>query len=147
MQTLNRMTLRFESRSVNEAFARMTVAAFIAQLDPTLEELNDIKTVVSEAVTNAIVHGYRDKVGEIVVSARLLEGDFAEIKVKDHGCGIPDIEQARQPLFTTGDAERSGMGFTIMESFSDKLRVRSAVGRGTTVTMLRQIVGRGGEPA
>lgn len=147
MQTLNRMTLRFESRSVNEAFARMTVAAFIAQLDPTLEELNDIKTVVSEAVTNAIVHGYRDKVGEIVVSARLLEGGFAEIKVKDHGCGIPDIEQARQPLFTTGDAERSGMGFTIMESFSDKLRVRSAVGRGTTVTMLRQIVGRGGEPA
>ena len=147
MQTLNRMTLRFESRSVNEAFARMTVAAFIAQLDPTLEELNEIKTVVSEAVTNAIVHGYRDKVGEIVVSARLLEGGFAEIKVKDHGCGIPDIEQARQPLFTTGDAERSGMGFTIMESFSDKLRVRSAVGRGTTVTMLRQIVGRGGEPA
>ncbi len=147
MQTLNRMTLRFESRSVNEAFARMTVAAFIAQLDPTLEELNDIKTVVSEAVTNAIVHGYRDKVGEIVVSTRLLEGGFAEIKVKDHGCGIPDIEQARQPLFTTGDAERSGMGFTIMESFSDKLRVRSAVGRGTTVTMLRQIVGRGGEPA
>lgn len=144
MQTLNRMTLRFESRSVNEAFARMTVAAFIAQLDPTLEELNDIKTVVSEAVTNAIVHGYRDKVGEIVVSARLLEGGFAEIKVKDHGCGIPDIEQARQPLFTTGDAERSGMGFTIMESFSDKLRVRSAVGRGTTVTMLRQILGRGG---
>lgn len=147
MQTLNRMTLRFESRSVNEAFARMTVAAFIAQLDPTLEELNDIKTVVSEAVTNAIVHGYRDKVGEIVVSARLLEGGFAEIKVKDHGCGIPDIEQARQPLFTTGDAERSGMGFTIMESFSDKLRVRSAVGRGTTVTMLRQILGRSGEPA
>lgn len=147
MQTLNRMTLRFDSRSVNEAFARMTVAAFIAQLDPTLEELNDIKTVVSEAVTNAIVHGYRDKVGQIVVSARLLEGGFAEIKVKDHGCGIPDIEQARQPLFTTGDAERSGMGFTIMESFSDKLRVRSAVGRGTTVTMLRQIMGRGGEPA
>ncbi|MBS5149790.1 MAG: anti-sigma F factor [Butyricicoccus pullicaecorum] len=146
MQTLNRMTLRFDSRSVNEAFARMTVAAFIAQLDPTLEELNDIKTVVSEAVTNAIVHGYRDKVGQIVVSARLLEGGFAEIKVKDHGCGIPDIEQARQPLFTTGDAERSGMGFTIMESFSDKLRVRSAVGRGTTVTMLRQIMGRSGEP-
>lgn len=142
MQTLNRMTLRFDSRSVNEAFARMTVAAFIAQLDPTLEELNDIKTVVSEAVTNAIVHGYRNQVGEIVVSARLLEGNFAEIKVKDHGCGIADIEQARQPLFTTGDSERSGMGFTIMESFSDKLKVRSAVGRGTTVTMLRHIKGR-----
>ena len=147
MQTVNRMTLRFDSRSVNEAFARMTVAAFVAQLDPTLEELNDIKTVVSEAVTNAIVHGYRVRVGEIIVSARLLEGGYAEIKVKDHGCGIPDIEQARQPLFTTGDAERSGMGFTIMESFSDKMRVRSAVGRGTTVTMLRQILGRGGESA
>lgn len=147
MQTLNRMTLRFDSRSVNEAFARMTVAAFVAQLDPTLEELNDIKTVVSEAVTNAIVHGYRDCVGEIIVSARLLEGGYAEIKVKDHGCGIPDIEQARQPLFTTGDTERSGMGFTIMESFSDKMRVRSTVGRGTTVTMLRQIMGRGGESA
>ncbi len=147
MQTLNRMTLRFDSRSVNEAFARMTVAAFVAQLDPTLEELNDIKTVVSEAVTNAIVHGYRDRVGEIVVSARLLEGGYAEIKVRDHGCGIADVEQARQPLFTTGDAERSGMGFTIMESFSDKLRVRSAVGRGTTVTMLRQIMGRNGASA
>lgn len=142
MQALNRMLLRFDSRSVNEAFARMTVAAFVAQLDPTLEELNDIKTVVSEAVTNSIVHGYRDQVGEIIVSARLLEGNYAEIKVKDHGCGIPDIEQARQPLFTTGDTERSGMGFTIMESFSDKLRIRSAVGRGTTVTMLRHIQGR-----
>lgn len=142
MQALNRMTLRFDSRSVNEAFARMTVSAFVAQLDPTLEELNDIKTVVSEAVTNAIVHGYRDRMGEIIVSARLLEDGYAEIKVKDHGCGIPDIEQARQPLFTTGDAERSGMGFTIMESFSDKLKVRSAVGKGTTVTMLRRIHGR-----
>lgn len=142
MQTLNRMTLRFDSRSVNEAFARMTIAAFVAQLDPTLEELNDIKTVVSEAVTNAIVHGYRDQMGEIIVSARLLEGNFAEIKVKDHGCGIADIEQARQPLFTTGDSERSGMGFTIMESFSDKLKIRSAVGRGTTVTMIRHIKGR-----
>lgn len=148
MKVQNRMVLRFESRSINEAFARMTVAAFVAQLDPTLEELGDIKTVVSEAVTNAIVHGYRDRVGEIIVAARLLEGNVAEIKVKDAGCGIADIEQARQPLFTTGDAERSGMGFTIMESFSDKLRVRSKVGHGTTVTMVRQIHGRsgGGDP-
>lgn len=145
MNVLNKMSIRFESRSVNEAFARMTVAAFVAQLDPTLEELNDIKTVVSEAVTNAIVHGYRDRVGYISVAVRLLEGNFAEIKVKDTGCGIPDIEQARQPLYTTGDEERSGMGFTIMESFSDKLRVRSAVGHGTTVTMVRHIAGRGGE--
>lgn len=142
MQVLNRMALRFDSRSVNEAFARMTVAAFVAQLDPTLEELNDIKTVVSEAVTNSIVHGYRDQVGEILVSARLLEGNLVEVKVKDHGCGIPNVEQARQPLFTTGNGERSGMGFTIMESFSDKLKVRSSVGRGTTVTMLRKIHGR-----
>lgn len=143
MQVLNRMALRFDSRSVNEAFARMTVAAFVAQLDPTLEELNDIKTVVSEAVTNAIVHGYRDQVGEILVNARLLEGNIIEIKVKDHGCGIPNVDEARQPLFTTGNGERSGMGFTIMESFSDKLKVRSSVGRGTTVTMLRKVHGRG----
>lgn len=142
MQALNRMTLRFDSKSVNESFARMTVAAFVAQLDPTLEELNDIKTVVSEAVTNAIVHGYRDRVGEIMVAVRLLEDQIVEIKVRDQGCGIPDISKARQPLFTTGDHERSGMGFTIMESFSDRLKIRSAVGRGTTVTMLRKITGR-----
>ena len=145
MNVKNQMMIRFESRSVNEAFARMTVAAFVSQLDPTLEELGDIKTVVSEAVTNAIVHGYQDKVGYITMTVRLLEGGYVEIKVKDSGCGIADIEQARQPLFTTGDAERSGMGFTSMESFSDKLRIRSTVGRGTTVTMLRRIAGRGGE--
>ena len=145
MNVKNQMMIRFESRSVNEAFARMTVAAFVSQLDPTLEELGDIKTVVSEAVTNAIVHGYQDKVGYITMTVRLLEGGYVEIKVKDSGCGIADIEQARQPLFTTGDAERSGMGFTIMESFSDKLRISSTVGRGTTVTMLRRIAGRGGE--
>ena len=145
MNVKNQMMIRFESRSVNEAFARMTVAAFVSQLDPTLEELGDIKTVVSEAVTNAIVHGYQDKVGYITMTVRLLEGGYVEIKVKDSGCGIADIEQARQPLFTTGDAERSGMGFTIMESFSDKLRIRSTVGHGTTVTMLRRIAGRGGE--
>ena len=145
MNVKNQMMIRFESRSVIEAFARMTVAAFVSQLDPTLEELGDIKTVVSEAVTNAIVHGYQDKVGYITMTVRLLEGGYVEIKVKDSGCGIADIEQARQPLFTTGDAERSGMGFTIMESFSDKLRIRSTVGRGTTVTMLRRIAGRGGE--
>ena len=137
MQTLNRMTLRFDSRSVNEAFARMTVAAFVAQLDPTLEELNDIKTVVSEAVTNAIVHGYRDQMGEIIVSARLLEGNFAEIKVKDHGCGIADIEQAMKPLFTTGGDERAGLGFAVMTSFTDKLKVTSAPQKGTTVTMTK----------
>ena len=145
MQALNRMTLRFDSKSINESFARMTVAAFVAQLDPTLEELNDIKTVVSEAVTNAIVHGYRDRVGEIVVAVRLLEDQIVEIKVKDHGCGISDISQARQPLFTTGDHERSGMGFTIMESFMTELKVSSQLGRGTTVHMKRKILKRGGK--
>lgn len=140
----NSMSIKFESRSVNEAFARQTVAAFVAQLDPTLEELNDIKTAVSEAVTNAIVHGYAERLGYITVSAKLLEGGKIEIKVKDSGRGIADIEKAREPMFTTGDDTRSGMGFTIMESFMDKLRVRSTEGRGTIVTMLRTLTLRDG---
>ena len=140
----NNMSIKFESRSVNEAFARQTVAAFVAQLDPTLEELNDIKTAVSEAVTNAIVHGYADRLGYITVSAKLLEGGKIEIKVKDSGRGIADIEKAREPMFTTGDDTRSGMGFTIMESFMDKLRVRSTEGKGTIVTMLRTLTLRDG---
>lgn len=142
LNVCNKMSIKLESRSVNESFARQTVAAFVAQLDPTMEEINDIKTVVSEAVTNAIVHGYRDRLGYITVTVRLLEGRTAEIKVKDSGCGIPDIEQARQPMFTTGDSERSGMGFTIMESFTDRLRVRSTVGKGTLVTLVKTIRGR-----
>ena len=139
---VNKMSMKLESRSVNESFARQTVAAFVAQLDPTIEELHDVKTVVSEAVTNAIVHGYRDRMGYITISVRLMENCTAEIKVKDSGCGIPDIEQARQPMFTTGDEERSGMGFTIMESFTDKLRVHSTVGKGTLVTLIKVIHGR-----
>lgn len=135
----NRVVLELESRSVNEGFARQAVAAFVAQLDPTMEELNDIKTVVSEAVTNAIVHGYRDRRGYITIGIRLLENRTVEIKVRDKGCGISDIEQARQPLFTTGDDSRSGMGFTIMESFTDQLRVRSALGKGTQVTLIKQL--------
>lgn len=142
---VNKMSIKLESRSVNESFARQTVAAFVAQLDPTIEELNDVKTVVSEAVTNSIVHGYRDRMGYITITVRLLENCTAEIKVKDSGCGIPDIEQARQPMFTTGDEERSGMGFTIMESFTDKLRVRSTVGKGTLVTLIKVIHGRRAE--
>lgn len=142
LNVCNKMSIKLESRSVNESFARQTVAAFVAQLDPTMEELNDIKTVVSEAVTNAIVHGYRDRLGYITVSVRLFDDRTAEIKVKDQGCGIADIEQARQPMFTTGDAERSGMGFTIMESFTDRLRVRSTVGKGTIVTLVKAIHGR-----
>ena len=134
-QLINECTLRFSSRSVNEGFARSTAAAFIAQLDPNLEQLYDIKTAVSEAVTNAIVHGYRDKVGVITMTVRLYAPSWAEIIVKDRGCGIPDIGKAREPMFTTGGSERSGMGFTIMESFMDHLSVRSTPGKGTTVKM------------
>ena len=136
---VNKMSLKFESRSVNEGFARQAVGAFVAQLDPTMEELGDIKTVVSEAVTNAIVHGYADKSGFITVSVRLFEGRMLELKVKDAGCGIENIAQARQPMFTTGNDERSGMGFTIMESFTDRLLVRSTPGKGTLVTMVKTL--------
>ena len=135
----NYITLEFLSRSANEGFARGAVACFAAQLDPTLEELGDVKTAVSEAVTNAIVHAYPDKLGKIVIKARILEDNVLEISVRDWGRGIPDVEKARQPLYTTGGEERSGMGFTIMESFMDRLTVRSQEGRGTRVTMQRRI--------
>lgn len=136
---LNSVVLRFPSKSNNEAFARASAAAFIAQLDPTLDELNDIKTAVSEAVTNCIVHAYRDSVGQISMTVRLYEPAAVEITVRDSGCGIEDIARARTPLFTTGDALRSGMGFTIMENFMDKLSVRSKPGRGTTVRMQKAL--------
>ncbi|MCI8552723.1 MAG: anti-sigma F factor [Lawsonibacter sp.] len=140
----NQVTLEFPSRSANEGFARTAAACFAAQLDPTLEEVNDIKTAVSEAVTNAIVHAYPDTLGKILLKLRIKEGGALEIVVKDWGVGIADIEQARTPLFTTGSEERSGMGFTIMESFMDTLKVRSAPDRGTTVTMVRKIARRAG---
>ena len=138
----NYVTLEFLSRSSNEGFARVAAAGFAAQLDPTLDELGDIKTAVSEAVTNAIVHGYHDQLGKIVMKLKLLENNTIEITVRDWGKGIEDIQQARQPLFTTGGEERSGMGFTIMESFMDRLTVKSTSGRGTTVTMRRRISAR-----
>ena len=147
LTVLNRICIKLESRSVNEGFARQAVAAFLAQLDPTMEELNDIKTVVSEAVTNAIVHGYPDSLGYITVTVRLLENRTVEIKVRDQGRGIADVEQARQPMFTTGDDTRSGMGFTIMESFTDRLRVRSAPGHGTLVTLTRKLAEKRGKQA
>ena len=136
---VNRFTVKFPSKSANEGFARAAVAAFIAQLDPTLDELEDVRTAVSEAVTNAIVHGYKDAIGDITMTVKLLEPDTVEIVVADRGCGIPDISRAREPLFTTGGAERSGMGFTIMESFMDSLRIRSAPGKGTSVTMRKRL--------
>ena len=142
MKEQNYIKLEFPSRSVNEAFARAAAAAFAAQLDPTMEELGDIRTAVSEAVTNAIVHAYPDKIGRISLRLRILEGQVLEISVRDWGRGIEDVEQAMKPLFTTGGGERSGMGFTIMSSFMDKLRVRSAPGKGTTVVMRRAICPR-----
>ena len=144
MKIENQVTMEFPSRSANEGFARTAAACFAAQLDPTLEEVNDIKTAVSEAVTNAIVHAYPDRLGKVVLQARIYEGGLLELTVRDWGRGIPDISQARQPLFTTGGEERSGMGFTIMESFMDQLRVTSREGQGTKVTMRRRIAPRPG---
>ncbi len=140
MKSINNMRLTFDSRSANEAFARTTVAAFLCSLDPTMEELMDVKTAVSEAVTNAIVHGYRDTIGKVTITAALYENNKIVIKVKDSGCGIEDIEKAKEPLFTTAPAEeRAGLGFAVMESLMDKLKVTSAPGKGTTVTMERVI--------
>ncbi len=138
----NYVTLEFLSRSSNEGFARVAAAGFAAQLDPTLDELGDIKTAVSEAVTNAIVHAYPDELGRIVLKLKLLPGNVLELTVRDWGRGIDNVEQARKPLFTTGGSERSGMGFTIMESFMDKLTVRSVPGKGTTVQMRKRIATR-----
>lgn len=145
MTVHNQVILEFPSRSANEGFARTTAACFAAQLDPTLEEVNDVKTAVSEAVTNAIVHGYPEGFGRVVMKLRIKEGNILEIVVRDWGVGIADVEQARRPMFTTGNDERSGMGFTIMESFMDTLRVRSTPQKGTTVTMRKRISTRLGE--
>ena len=138
-KAVNEVTLAFPSRSRNEGFARSAAAGFAAQMDPTLNELEDIKTAVSEAVTNAIVHGYPEDIGPVILKIRVLEGNVLELTIKDHGRGIPDVDKARQPMFTTGGEERSGMGFTIMESFMDDLTVRSVQGKGTRVTMRRRI--------
>ena len=145
MKGENYMNLEFPSRSSNESFARSAVACFAAQLDPTLDELGDIKTAVSEAVTNCIVHAYPDKLGPIVLKAKILSGNVLDIIVKDKGCGIADVEQACKPMFTTGGEERRGMGITIMESFMTEFRLTSAPGKGTTVHMKRKIVCRGGK--
>ena len=135
----NYMILEFPSKSTNEAFARSAVACFAAQLDPTMEELGDIRTAVSEAVTNAIVHAYPNSLGIVTLRCRILKGQVLDIVVKDKGVGIDDVELARRPAYTTGGAERSGMGFTIMESFMNNLDISSVPGKGTTVHMRRQI--------
>ncbi|MCD7761205.1 MAG: anti-sigma F factor [Clostridiales bacterium] len=147
MKPENTAKIEFLSRSANEGFARSAAACFAAQLDPTLEELGDIKTAVSEAVTNAIVHGYPTELGRISLRLRTFPDHVLEITVQDWGVGIPDIQKAREPMYTTGGEERSGMGFTIMESFMDAVRVRSRPGRGTTVVMRKRISLRtGGRP-
>ena len=139
MKFENYMIIEFPSKSCNEAFARSAVACFASQLDPTLEELGDIRTAVSEAVTNCIVHAYPDELGTIILRCRILKDNILDIVVKDKGIGISDIEQARRPMFTTGGSERSGMGFTIMESFMTNLTITSEPGKGTTVHMRRRI--------
>ena len=139
MKFENYITLSFPSCSSNEAFARSTVACFAAQLDPTMEELGDIKTAVSEAVTNCIVHAYPDGLGTITIRCRILKDNILDIVIKDCGIGITDVEKAREPLFTTGGFDRSGMGFTIMESFMTTFSVKSVPGKGTTVHMRRKL--------
>ena len=135
----NEMRLEFDAISVNEGFARLAVAAFITPLNPTLEELSDIKTAVSEAVTNAIVHAYPDGIGLVALRCRILKDNTLDIVVKDKGVGIPNLEEARRPMFTTGGVDRSGMGFTIMESFMTYFSVSSVPGKGTTVHMRRKL--------
>ncbi len=139
MKFENYMILDFPSRSANEAFARSAVACFAAQMDPTLEELGDIRTAVSEAVTNAIVHAYPQELGTITLRCRILKDNVLDIVVKDRGVGIPDVDKAKQPMFTTGGSDRSGMGFTIMESFMTSLTITSEPGKGTTVHMRRKL--------
>lgn len=142
MKVRNDFRMTIDSRSVNEGFARSVVAAFAAQLDPTVDELTDIKTAVSEAVTNCIVHAYPDCVGKIYIYAAVLDDNSVRVTVRDRGVGIADIKKAMEPLFTTLGGERAGLGFAVMESFMDKISVRSKEGRGTTVTLVKKICGR-----
>ena len=139
---INEMKMTVDSRSVNESFSRAVVAAFAAQLDPTVEEINDIKTAVSEAVTNSIVHGYKNSLGKIYISVKIHKDGNVIISVRDKGCGISDINKAREPLYTTLGGDRAGLGFSVMESFTDKVHIRSKVNCGTTVTLCKKIKGR-----
>lgn len=141
-QPINEMKLIIPSRSANESFARTAVSSFLAQLDPAVDELADLRTAVSEAVTNCIVHAYRDTIGNITIQMRLYADGRTVIKIRDRGCGIDNVEQAMEPLFTTGGDDRSGLGFSVMESFTDRLRVSSKLGKGTVVTMEKYIIVR-----
>jgi len=135
MKPINQMRLSFVSRSSNEGFARAAVSAFITQLDPTIEEIADVKTAVSEAVTNCIVHGYKEGLGVVYITVKIFENGKVAIRIRDRGCGIEDVKQAMEPMFTTAGGERAGLGFAVMESFMDKLRVSSKMGKGTSVIM------------
>lgn len=137
MHPINQAQIAFASNSVNEGFGRAAVSAFLSQLDPTVADLNDMKTAVSEAVTNAIVHGYRDKLGVVYITVKLFENGKAVVRIRDKGCGIPDVKQAMEPLYTTGGEERAGLGFAVMQSFCDGVRVTSTVGKGTSVTLTK----------
>ena len=143
MKIVNSMKITIPAMSRNEALARSCVGAFAAQADPTVEELSDLRSAVSEAVTNCIVHGYRDGAGDIAITMKLTEDNCIYIKISDKGCGIEDVEQAMLPLYTTApEGERAGLGFAVMEAFTDQLRVRSRVGKGTAVTMKKQLTGK-----
>ena len=135
----NSFSMTLLSRSSNEGFARAVVSAFATQLDPTLEEISDIKTAVSEAVTNSIVHAYNNGIGKIYISAELIEPNSIKIKIRDKGCGIENVEKAMEPLYTTVGGERAGLGFAVMQSFMDDLKVRSSIGKGTTIIMTKKI--------
>ncbi|MEG1779077.1 MAG: anti-sigma F factor [Oscillospiraceae bacterium] len=140
MKVINAMQTVFESRSINEAYARTAVVAFVSSVDPTVEEVSDIKTAVSEAVTNCIVHGYSEEIGKVYITVKIMEDNSVIIQIRDKGCGIADIKQAREPLFTTcASGERAGLGFAVMETFMDKVQVRSKVGKGTTVVLQKKI--------
>ncbi len=140
MTTKNKMRVVFPAKSINESFSRMVIAAFAAGVDPTVDELCDIKTAVSEAVTNSIVHGYADKSGDIIISCTLDSANVLKVKIQDKGCGIANVEEAMQPLFTTSTSgERAGLGFAVMMELMDKIRVRSSIGKGTTVTLIKKL--------
>lgn len=143
MKTVNKMKMIIPAMSKNEALARSCIAAFAAQADPTVEELSDIRSAVCEAVTNAIVHGYRDKAGDITMTLKLTDDGCLYIKIADKGCGIEDVEKAMEPLYTTApEEERAGLGFAVMEAFTDSLKVTSKVGKGTCVTMKKRLIGK-----
>ncbi len=142
MQCINELKMIIDSKSINEGFARVAVSAFVSCLDPNIEELTDIKTAVSEAVTNAIVHGYRDKEGKIYITVSLFDNNTVRARIRDKGVGIENIEKAMEPLFTTAKGERAGLGFAVMESFMDRIRVTSKVDKGTTVTLEKKIRGK-----